>query len=152
MANLQILSVKFNSIRSLEDYLIPAFSRLIKLDLRENPLMDRPPHWKVINHQQKINTDTVCFKYVLLILLLLFSVTHIKSPLFTYRDWISYCWEKCDLLKKQIHMRYAETENEHPVALNTFVSETYETTRSGFIRGTIYSITFLCDNKEVSHY
>lgn len=59
MANLQILSVKFNSIRSLEDYLIPGFSRLIKLDLRENPLMDRPPHWKVINHQ--INRDTVLF-------------------------------------------------------------------------------------------
>lgn len=50
MANLQTLSVKFNSIRSLEDYLIPGFSRLIKLDIRENPLMDRPPHWKVTNH------------------------------------------------------------------------------------------------------
>lgn len=61
MANLQLLSVKFNSIRSLEDYLIPGFSRLIKLDLRENPLMDRPTHWKVINHQQKINRDTVLF-------------------------------------------------------------------------------------------
>uniref|UniRef100_A0A672NFW3 Plant intracellular Ras-group-related LRR protein 3-like n=1 Tax=Sinocyclocheilus grahami TaxID=75366 RepID=A0A672NFW3_SINGR len=76
MANLQILSVKFNSIRSLEDYLIPGFSRLIKLDLRENPFMDRPPHWKVINQ-----TATQVFKYTtLMILPLLFSVTcHITS-------------------------------------------------------------------------
>lgn len=144
MANLQILSVKFNSIRSLEDYLIPGFSRLIKLDLRENPLMDRPPHWKVINHQQKINRDTLCFKYMhfyLLILLLLFSVTYVKSTLFTYRDWISYCWEKCDLLKKQFNMRWAETENDHPVALNTLVSETYIEQRSGFKQGTLYYIS-----------
>uniref|UniRef100_A0A671PRM4 Leucine-rich repeat protein SHOC-2 n=1 Tax=Sinocyclocheilus anshuiensis TaxID=1608454 RepID=A0A671PRM4_9TELE len=71
-----ILSVKFNSIRSLEDYLIPGFSRLIKLDLRENPFMDRPPHWKVINQ-----TATQVFKYItLMILPLLFSVTcHINS-------------------------------------------------------------------------
>lgn len=144
MANLQILSVKFNSIRSLEDYLIPAFSRLIKLDLRENPLMDRPPHWKVINHQQKINTDTVCFKYVLLILLLLFSVTYVKSPLFTYRDWISYCWVKCDLLKKQIHMR---NWNWTPSCIKYFCQWNIWNNEN-----TIYSITFLCDNKEVSHY
>ncbi|KAI4889928.1 hypothetical protein NFI96_025504 [Prochilodus magdalenae] len=44
--SLQVLLMAFNSITSLEDDLILGFSRLIKLDLRQNPLKERPHHWK----------------------------------------------------------------------------------------------------------
>ena len=49
MSNLQIMSMKFNAVTSLEDDIIIGFSKLTKLDLRESLLEDRPPHWKVIN-------------------------------------------------------------------------------------------------------
>ncbi|XP_062326927.1 leucine-rich repeat protein SHOC-2 isoform X2 [Osmerus eperlanus] len=46
MSNLQIMSMKFNDVTSLEDDIIIGFSKLTKLDLRETLLEDRPPHWK----------------------------------------------------------------------------------------------------------
>lgn len=52
MTSLQVLSMKFNSLTSLEDDLVLGFTNLNKLDLRENPLEHRPHHWKVKKYKK----------------------------------------------------------------------------------------------------
>ncbi|KAK6294645.1 hypothetical protein J4Q44_G00354750 [Coregonus suidteri] len=49
MTSLQVMSMKFNDITSLENDLILGFTGMTKLELRENPLRHKPHHWKGLN-------------------------------------------------------------------------------------------------------